>query len=464
MMRLKKDSEPDMYAAAKDRLTNWYTDENIGNSGVNYFTKKQSNGEDNSPAVGSVNSKIISGPVGIYPDKNYMESMINNESVGNVFGAKRDELDRNRKIDMGYGNGYEKTNYYNYSPKYTQKADELRQQLEDYKEFDYDPANDKAYQALARVYGTNANKAYKDAMAIAAAANGGRLSGGVLSAAGNAYANVMSGLDAEIPQLREAAYSMYRDGKNDVRNLMYDYEAAEDVNYNRWADDYNRNNEALWNYLKWSREGEQWNKNFGLNEKQINAQIDSMMKNDEIQASIMGGFVTKKAAELFPGLEEGAPTNEALNQYLSRQIQVAEGMGRYWDSLAQSYGADYGSNSVARDQMDKNYDIGLKEIALTREQMEKNYDIDLRKLAQNQQQIDYNTGKGSGGGKSVSGSGNSSVDYGTTNPPASTQDVYDTIMNSGGSDMDKIKKISSMQARGDLTSAQADELYEKLGR
>ena len=125
-----------------------------------------------------------------------------------------------------------------------------------------------------------------------------------------------------------------------------------------------------------------------MNEKQINAQIDSMMKNDEIQACIMGGFVTKKAAELFPGLEEGAPTNEALNQYLTRQLQVAEGSGRYWDSLAQSYGADYGSNSVARDQMDKNYDIGLKEIALNREQMEKNYDIDLRKLAQKQQQIE----------------------------------------------------------------------------
>ena len=174
-------------------------------------------------------------------DEDFMAKMQEAERRGDFASAAYWEKVRNEKIGLGYGGQYSPTYKYNYNPSDNKaKADDIRERLMEYDKFDYDPQNDAAYKALTNVYHKNAKAASENALARAAAANGGRLSSNAIIAANLGYQDKMAGLEAEIPQLRQAAYNMFRDEKNDLRQLGYDYENAEDANYSRWADEYSR--------------------------------------------------------------------------------------------------------------------------------------------------------------------------------------------------------------------------------
>lgn len=184
--------------------------------------------------------KIRVGNYDIDPNEDYMSGYNKSLAVGDLNAAADYERKRNAKIEAGYGNGYAPTYNLNYKSKYDDKIEALRGDLENYKKFSYDPMKDDAYKSLVGVYNKNALNASKNAMTQAAIQNGGRLSSNAMVAASLAYGDQMSQLQAEIPQLREAAYNMYLNEKNDKRNLMNDYISAENENYGRWVDNYNR--------------------------------------------------------------------------------------------------------------------------------------------------------------------------------------------------------------------------------
>ena len=184
--------------------------------------------------------KIRVGNYDIDPNEDYMSGYNKSLAVGDLNAAAEYERKRNAKIEAGYGNGYSPTYNLNYKSKYDDKIEALRGDLENYKKFSYDPMKDDAYKSLVGVYNKNALNASKNAMTQAAIQNGGRLSSNAMVAASLAYGDQMSQLQAEIPQLREAAYNMYLNEKNDKRNLMNDYISAENENYGRWSDNYNR--------------------------------------------------------------------------------------------------------------------------------------------------------------------------------------------------------------------------------
>ncbi len=175
-------------------------------------------------------------------DPNVDYTQRQNDAVyrGDFIGGAKAERQKHNKIESGFGGIYQPTYELNYNSKYGDKIASLRDNRENYKDFKYDPMKDEAYHALTRVYGANAERASADALGRAAAANGGRLSSHAVIAADLAYQDKMGQLEAEIPQLREAAYNMYLNEKNDKRNLMNDYINAENENYSRWVDNYNR--------------------------------------------------------------------------------------------------------------------------------------------------------------------------------------------------------------------------------
>lgn len=174
------------------------------------------------------------------PNVDYQQRYDDALAQGDFIGAGKAERQRYNKIAGGYGGIYQPTYNLNYNSKYGDKIATLRDNLENYRAFKYDPTKDDAYNSLTRVYSQNAEKAASNALAKAAAANGGRLSSNAIIATDLAYQDKMGQLEAEIPQLRQAAYNMYLNEKSDVRNLMNDHINAENENYSRWNDNYNR--------------------------------------------------------------------------------------------------------------------------------------------------------------------------------------------------------------------------------
>lgn len=204
----------------------------------------------------------------LYPNTDYMQNMLDAEKTGDYNTAAYWERMRNEKIANGYGGNYAPTSFYNYNSKYTDKISDLRDRLENAESFRYNPLEDEAYQNLANVYSKNASDASANALAQMAAANGGRLSSNAAIASDLAYQNKMSGLEAEIPALRQAAYEMYQGDLARTRESMNDYIMQDYTDYARWNSDLERriDNQKYQNDLE--RQAEQTAYNRAKDEEQ----------------------------------------------------------------------------------------------------------------------------------------------------------------------------------------------------
>jgi hypothetical protein len=195
-----------------------------------------------------------------------------------------------------------------------------------------------------------------------AAANGGRLSSNALMAASQAYQDKMSGLEAEIPQLRQAAYNMYRDNKNDLRTLMYDTEAAEDRNYSRWTDDYNRRYENTWDLINHDMEKQRLAETVASGQ----AQRNSLAFTDALAASQGVGYVTPDL-EAITGVPQGTPMADFFNTTEDRRLSLANILGTVPGWIKGSYGfGDGDSITLDRLNSDRNYEVAKEANAIDR--------------------------------------------------------------------------------------------------
>ena len=300
--------------------------------------------------------------------KNYEEntdfyaSRRQNESTGNIFGATMDEYNRNNKLD-DTGMDYDKTYDYNYNPKYTDKINSLRKQKENFGNFSYDPYNDEAYRALTDVYTRNAEKASANALARAAAANGGRVSSGVGTATALAYNDKMSQLEAEIPALREAAYQKYTDEYNRLNNSYNDYLNAEANNYSMWSDRYDR----LYKGLRDIATDDYNNSYLDVMRNKTDADIESMKYNDALTASEFMGQATNDFAQM-AGVNPNEMSASEKNKFLERQIEIGSKIGRFPADVLRSYGINVDGivdgnnfvNTVDRDDAQLNFLLSSK--------------------------------------------------------------------------------------------------------
>lgn len=103
--------------------------------------------------------------------------------------------------------------------------------------FSYDPLKDTNYQALAKIYAQQGNKAAKDTLGDAASLNGGYGSSYAVTASQQVRNDYNQMLASQIPALSEAAYNRYKDSYDmDVTNLQL-LQDADDRDYGRYRDD-----------------------------------------------------------------------------------------------------------------------------------------------------------------------------------------------------------------------------------
>ena len=393
------------------------------------------------------------GGLDIDVNRDYKKAENEYAEVGNFNKAGEMERYRNNKIKAGYGQGYEPTYSYNYKPKFVDKADNLRGQLENYDDFSWDINTDPSYRALSSVYGVNAKKASDNALASAAAANGGRLSSNAIKAASLAYQDKMSGLEAEIPQLREAAYAMYRDKKNDVRNLMYDYEAAEDVNYSRWSDDYNRRYENAWDLINNNMKEREFAETVASGQ----AQRNSLRFADALSASQAVGYVNEELSAL-TGIPPGTPTTELFGMIENMRYNLGNSLGKYPGWFLGSYG--YGNEDSKTFEADS-FDRSL---ALEEKIADQNYKVNMAKIAE-----DYANGTYTGaatyyGNDSV---GDNSVgndyDYESDTTSNYVSDFKNQISSGKKSYSEIYNEVDAMRKKGKITDAEAIQILKGLG-
>lgn len=123
-----------------------------------------------------------------------------------------------------------------YNSQYQGQIDTLMNQLMNREAFSYNPTDDPSYSAYSEHYRNAGNQAREDTLAQAAAMVGGQPSTYAIAAANqaqNAYNAQMSDI---IPQLREAAYSMYMDEANTMRNNMNSLMALDQAAYGKYMD------------------------------------------------------------------------------------------------------------------------------------------------------------------------------------------------------------------------------------
>ena len=378
-----------------------------------------------------------------YPTHNvnddYTQKAIDAAERGDFPGASLYERISNEKYKLGYGTKKAPTYMFNYNPSENQKkAEDVREKLAMYDKFDYDPSEDAAYKALTNVYHNNAKAASENALAKAAAANGGRLSSNAIIAANLGYQDKMAGLEAEIPQLRQAANNMFRDEKNDLRQLGYDYPNAEDVNYNRWVDNYNRMYTGTMDRLSIDRTNK-------LDEQSAKVQeLNTAM----VMAQNLG-YVTSALSAL-TGVPEGTPF-ASVQQYLTNlQMSVQSDMGNYSREWLDSQGMPYveAGPTLASKQLDATINNNLLDYTASIYKTDKSNE-QYNPYADQDNNVDDNSSE-------------SSDD--TVAEPTSEQKINDALAMVQGSanPVDELKKLMD-KGKLKLTDSELTILYSKIG-
>ena len=132
------------------------------------------------------------------------------------------------------------------------KIDQLITNINNRKEFAYDPQKDAAYQQLKQRAIATGKQNMKNAMGQAAANTGGFGSSYAQIVGNQEYNQSMSNLQSQIPSLMESAYGRYQNETNDLYNRLNMLQTQDDTAYGRYRDtvtDWNTENDRLTDLL-----------------------------------------------------------------------------------------------------------------------------------------------------------------------------------------------------------------------
>ena len=249
------------------------------------------------------------------------QALIDKAVVKGDFGAAAQlEEARNEKID-DLGLNYEKTYKYtqygdsgdtsssgspasvSYSakseqPTYTDNQqgliDSVSTALMNRDAFSYDPESDPLYQSYQKQYTRQGQTAMHDTLGQIAARTGGMASSYAGTAAQQTYDNYMQALSDKIPELRQAAYEMYRDQGSDMRDNLSMLLSLESNDYNKYLNDlaqYNTNRQFDYNARQDAIGNEQWQKQFDTGNEQWDKDFNYRAQQDALNrsASLSGG-------------------------------------------------------------------------------------------------------------------------------------------------------------------------------
>lgn len=170
-----------------------------------------------------------------------------------------------------------------YSSQYQGQIDNAVNNVTNRQDFTYDPLKDVNYQAMAKMYQQQGEQAAKNTLGDAAALNGGFASSYAITASQQARNDYNQQLASQIPALYEAAYNRYMDGFNMDLAALDVLRNADDTAYGRYRDgvsdkqwlygsDYQayRDNvaDSQWK-SNYNRDAYEFNKNYGLSQKEL---------------------------------------------------------------------------------------------------------------------------------------------------------------------------------------------------
>lgn len=123
-----------------------------------------------------------------------------------------------------------------YTNRYQDKIDDLTDQILDREPFSWDPETDPLYKMYVERYQNNGERAMRDALGQIGARTGGLASSYAVNAAQQAYNGYMGAMADKIPELRQLAYSMYRDEGDDQKSVLEMLTALEQGDYAKYQD------------------------------------------------------------------------------------------------------------------------------------------------------------------------------------------------------------------------------------
>lgn len=157
-----------------------------------------------------------------------------------------------------------------YQDAYKQQMDALMNNIMNREAFSYDVTSDPVYQAMREQYMTGGQQAMMDTMGQAAAMTGGYGSSYASTAGNQAYQQYLTKLNESIPELYDRARQAY-DAEADRMMQQYNMlAAADDRDYGRWNDQYNRwtnernylndqyRDERNFDYSQWGDQRDYW--------------------------------------------------------------------------------------------------------------------------------------------------------------------------------------------------------------
>lgn len=232
-----------------------------------------------------------------------------------------------------------------YESAYSTEINNLIDKVINREAFDYDPANDAAYKALAKEYGRLGDMARENTLADVALNTGGLVSSYATTAAQQAQNQYNQALTDKIPALMEAAYSKYQDELTKNMNLIGVLQGLDDSAYGRFADqreyDYKLGRDQVadeqwqlqfgYNQLRDQIADQQWQSQFDyaqsrdqVADNQWQTEHDFMVKQQEYENKFNEqeaqyekmltswntlGYATKEVAKFF-GVKEGTKTSD----------------------------------------------------------------------------------------------------------------------------------------------------------
>ncbi len=121
-----------------------------------------------------------------------------------------------------------------YASSYGSEIDRLLKETAQQGSFQYDPAKDPAWSAYRKAYAREGERASANALAQAAAATGGTPSSYAVTAAQQAANYYAAQLADQLPAMQQNAYQQYLDDFNRKLTALGNYQAQDQIDYDRY--------------------------------------------------------------------------------------------------------------------------------------------------------------------------------------------------------------------------------------
>lgn len=214
-----------------------------------------------------------------------------------------------------------------YQSSYADQIQEVLNSIADTDSFSYDASTDPVYQAYAKQYRREGERAVADTLGSTAALTGGIPSSYAVTAANQAGDYYATQLSDKLPELEDAAYDRYVDQKTLAQNAYEALSDADDTEYQRYIDalglDYDDLNAIISldeaDYEKFKDQLSQYNTDRDFDYTQW---LDELYYNSEQKSTAAEQSMTEE--ELAADQEQTAYENE-----LEEALYAAEYLGNY---------------------------------------------------------------------------------------------------------------------------------------